>query len=419
MDGGLLMWKGTSMRGFMGQRLWLIAAATIVCSCIGFPVRFERIEDKALRTVAAVFTPRPDVAPGDTATEHLSFAGNPVVAIDSIRATFSVLTNLYGSTDTFLDIAPLAIIDSTASLPDSLAFSFQVPDSVFDRSIRQLGLPDSLVNQLDAMVALVKSGDTAFFDSLPPPLLMQIAQTLKLLSQKAYVFVTARSENGDRLRIRAEFTVRYNSLLQTIPQFAAIMPVNENPRIHWLGVYAVQGRNAANFNPLSPAFVGKFRLHYLYNDRYADSVADTILIDSGYTYFAAADSGMVTRFDSSVGKWVTDTSRQKVLVKNTRGIDTLVLEDFVYRWFYENIDGSDLPLDSLLMVSGFADGWLVSLLTPLDTAMHRFRLWADVYDQLYGEEASLNRPRGMAAVTGAGYFRYTAAYARVMGRRLK
>jgi len=406
------------MRVFAAQRLWLIAAATIVCSCIGFPVRFERIEDNALRAVAAVFTPRPDMAPGDTVTMHLSFAGNPVVAVDSIEATFSVLSNLYGSTDTFLDIAPLVCIDSAAYLPDSLAFSFQVPDSVFDRSIRQLGLPDSLVNQLHAMVALVISGDTAFFDSLPPPLFMQIAQSLKALSQKAYVFVTARSQNGDELRIRAEFTVRYNSLLQTIPRFAAIMPVNENPRIHWLGMYSVQGRNVANFNPLSPAFAAKFRLHYLYNDRYPDSVADTILIDSGCTYFAAADSGMTSWYDSSAGEWVTDTSRQAVLVKNTRGIDTLVLEDFVYRWFYKNIDGSDLPLDSLLMVSSFGGG-PANLLTPLDTAMHRFRLWVDVYDQMFGEQGSVNRPRGMATVTGAGYFRYTAAYARVVGRRLK
>jgi len=400
----------------MGQRLRLMAGAAFLCSCIGFPVRFERIEDNALRAVAAVFTPRPDVAPGDTVTEHLSFAGNPVVAIDSIEATFSVLANLYGSTDTFLDIAPLVCVDSAAYLPDSLAFSFQVPDSVFNRSIRQLGLPDSLVNQLHAMVALVKSGDAAFFDSLPPPLLMQIAQMLTALSQKVYVFVIAHSENGDELRIRAEFTVRYNSLLQRIPRFAAIMPVNENPRIHWMGVYKVRGRNVANFNPQKPGSGDTLR--YLYNDLHPDSVADTLMIDSGYTYFAAADSGMVTWYDSGAGTWVTDTSRQAVLVKNTRGIDTLVLEDFVYRWFYKSIDGSDLPLDSLLMVSSFGGG-LANLLPPLDTAMHRFRLWVDVYDQLFGEEGSFNRPRGMASASGAGYFRYSDAYARVMGRRLK
>jgi hypothetical protein len=401
-----------------GSRFALLIA--LIVGCTPFPTRFDRIEDDKLRPLAAVYTPRPEAAPGDTLTATFYFAGNRVVSVDSIMVSYNVVNNIYGSVDTATELQPAQILDSSGHLPDSLAITFRVPGNVFetemmpdgkfDQTLRSFGVPDSLLAVGHQIVTALDSGNTALLSAVPPSLLMMAAPAFQLiLSKPAYFFITAHSENGMTLKTRAQFTVRYNTRLQKLPALSVPFAANENPEVRWVGIYAVKGKVSGMFHPSKSEFDGRYSLHYFHNELHPDSVVDTMVIDTGYTYFAAADSGIVALIDSA-GNLIQDTSRQWVHTLTMQNIDTLVQEGFSYRWFYENLDPAALPIDSLLVLpGGMINSSIIPLMPPLDTKMRHFKIWVAAYDNMDGE---FNRPRGMTLRSIEGYFSFTDAYKR-------
>jgi hypothetical protein len=87
---------------------------------------------------------------------------------------------------------------------------------------------------------------------------------------------------------------------------------------------------------------------------------------------------------------------------------TVAMENYSFQWWFQNTDAdrASLPEDSLLLLL-MANGEMVSFLPPIDTAMHRFRLWVSATDNFLGE---INRPVGKTTRSTEGYFTYSQAY---------
>lgn len=388
--------------------------AAVLVSCINFPVRFERIEGDAFRPLTAVFKPQAEAAPGDTLTMVAHFAGNPVRSIDSLQITYRPVRNIFEAfestltVDTFTNLDPLRIVDSTHYLPDSLIVRFVIPDTVLREGLSgqldQLPMSPEQRREISNLIATFSSGsiDPSVIGAVPDSVLDgMIIPALQTLGTRANVFITATSRNGTTLPCRYEFTVRYHSRFQDIPVLADRLAVNRNPAIRWMGIYRVEGKNVRGFHPSKKSFRGKYALDYLYHAFDSTLEADTIVIDTGYTYFMAADSGIMA--DAPPGE--PDTTRD-LFHLITPEQDTLLMEEFYYRWFYRNLDKAELPLDSLFVIAGGGTS-IARMLPSLDTSMRRFKVWLAVYDELIGD---YKRPRGMTVLQEEGVLRYTKAY---------
>jgi hypothetical protein len=396
--------------------------------CTPFSTRYERIEPDALRNLAVIYQPYPEGAPGDTVHVSAYFAGDSVVSA-TWTVSYDVITNSYG-TDTFLNVKDLPQINPVSHLPDSLDFFFKVPDSVFytTAAIREQQLAlirpmlpagmramtkDELAGFLHD-VAQVNLADSASLSSFmaawapklgpglsPDSALAAAAILVNAFSIKAYVFADARAKDGRRLTIKSDFVIRYNTRFRNVPVVSAFVPVNTNPRVRWMGVYKVKGISML-FSPNDPAYAGKFSLQYLYNELFPDSVADTVVIDTGYSYYMGADSGIVSYMQN--GTLVSDTSRDKVCGPS----GTCQLETFWYDWFYENLDldSVKLPLDSLVTAARSADP-VTMMLPSVDPHMTAAYFWVVVYDTYLGQ---FNRPIGQCKRGAPCHFKYTDAY---------
>jgi len=183
--------------------------------------------------------------------------------------------------------------------------------------------------------------------------------------------------------------------------------------MHWVGVYTIKTSSASGFNPADSILGGKYTPQYLYNDVFPITIMDTVLIDTGYTYYFAADSGIYAIVQNGVT--VTDTARDKIIYFDSKtGRDTFQLATWFYDWEYEDdLDSVTLPEDSLLLlVPGSANGSggeesYMQFLPSLDTKMTHAHLWATVYDSYLGQ---LNFPTGFMIREFDVYFRYSAAY---------
>jgi hypothetical protein len=408
-----------------------------------------------------VYEPYPEGAPGDTIRVAMHFAGDTV---DSVRLQLSYnhVITIYG-TDTVLDVFDLPIFSESNCLPDSLAFSFVVPEStffltkaipqeIFNAMIKTLPPSMQSMTQRDIATFLMDFGNLDYSDNNFLALFMQrwsalltaqnatldsvssiMGKIVAVFSVPAVIYAEAIADNGKKLKIKGDFTIRYNRRLQNT-LFAALFPVNDPPKVRWIGLCKVTGNDIADFLPSDPDFAGKYSLSYLYNEIAPDSVCDTVVIDSGYTYYLAADSGMIHYTLKSGAKivdsirgsdtaWrtlendsvIADTSRNSRFVQTIRGkkiIDTMEMETFFYDWQYENrnLDSVTMPLDSLMTLSPTGESF-VRMLPSLDTNLTHARIWTTVYDFLLDE---YNRPRAFAFRQIDIYFTYTERYKRTL-----
>jgi hypothetical protein len=212
------------------------------------------------------------------------------------------------------------------------------------------------------------------------------------------VYFTAHSEDGSSLKTRSEFWVRYNRRLAAIG-FGEQYPVNQNPAVSWVGVYTVRGAKTV-FDPAHASPSDSFTFQYLYNSHDPSSVRDTIAVDTGYSYFLAADSGFMAIVDNE-GDTVIDTTRDRVPHSSSH-----VLEDNDYVWFYQNVGAQAEDPDSLIYVGSWRHAAVVQLLPPLKTSMDHFKVWVTVHDDILGALW----PRCTTVRQAAAWFSYSDAY---------
>lgn len=425
--------------------------------CVPFPDRYERIEPTKIRTNGFVYEPYPEGAPGDTIRVSMHFAGDPVDSVH-FQMSYSHVITAYGQ-DTVIDMFDLPVFSEVNHLPDSLAFSFVAPESAFfltkaipqevfgkmtkllppsmqsmtqrdmaailmDLGNLDFGDDNSVIQFMQRWSALFASGSgqTIDFDSL----LATLGKLAGAFSIPAVIYVEAMADNGKRLKIKGDFSIRYNRRMKNSP-FAEFFPVNDPPKIRWIGLCKVKGNDVLSFHPADPGFAGEYTINYLYNEIFPDSVCDTVVIDSGYTYYMAADSGMVqytvkagTRIIDSIrgidtvwrvlqsDSTISDTSRNRLRTVTEEGKDTIVMETFFYDWQYEprDLDSVTMPLDSLMVLSPIGESF-VRMLPSLDTKFTHARIWTTVFDLFLGE---YNRPQAFAFRQTDIYFTYTERY---------
>ncbi len=439
----------------------VIAACSMQCS--PFPDRYERIEPNVIRTNGFVYEPFAEGAPGDTIKVLMHFGGKPIESV-SFQMSYSKVMTSSGA-DTVMDVFDLPECSRSSYLPDSIEVSFVVPESTFfltksitqqDIDIVKMLLPPSMqsMTQRDVAEMLSDFGGIDFNDSAslsgfigqwgamlgiaggqsaPLEALLAIGgNLLKFFSVPAVIFANAQAKDGDKLKVKGDFTIRYNRRLAKTP-YASLLPVNNPPKIRWFGIYKVRGRSVYSFSPNDTAFAGKYSLIYLYNEMFPDSVRDTVVIDTGYTYFMGADSGMV-RYTMPAGArvvdsirgsetfWhilaadsvVADTSRDRLRVVSAKGRDTVELETFYYDWQYENrdLDSVTMPLDSLFVISPSGNA-IAGMLPSIDAKFTHARLWLTVYDYFLGEK---NRPAAFAFRQADVRFVYTEPYRKFIKR---
>jgi hypothetical protein len=422
-----------------------LIGAILLLQCNQFSDRYDRIETNVIRPIGFVYDPYAEGAPGDTIHLHAYFAGEPIVS-STWQLSYNDLQNQFGSQDTIIGYAPLPIFGVTSNLPDSMDFYFVIPDTTFflTRAITQqtlAGLKSALpsamgtmtqqgfaaflralgavnINDTSAVAGFLQQwgptlGITTASPSAMDSLVVVAGKVLSVFSVQGIILATVKDSAGTQLQVRGQFTIRYNRHFQNTP-LASIIPVEQNPTMHWVGVYTIRTSSASGFDLGDSILAGKYTPQYLYNDLSPVALSDTIAIDTGYTYFFAADSG-INRYLSN-GVTITDTSRDKITYLDSKtGRDTFQLATWFFDWEYEDLDldSVTMPLDSLLqLVPGSSGGGggeesYMQFLPSLDTKMAHAHLWATVYDYYLGQ---LNFPTGFMIRDFDVYFKYSAAY---------
>lgn len=438
------------------RRIPVILLTLGIASCTQFPTRYDRIEPDALRSTGFTYAPYAEGAPGDTIHVRAYFPGLGAASV-SWQMSYSRVFDVYAGADTVLDVFDLPLLKSAPALPDSADITFAVPESTFFHTkgipaqflsrLRQ-GLPQGMRNMsqkdfaalLQDFCSISFSSATslsAFLQRWGPamgvsggdPASLERMQTiagavLYAFSVPAVLYATITASNGKKLRVMGEFTIRYNRRFQNTP-LAAFLPVNRNPALRWIGLYTVKGSNVEKFSPSDPNYDGRYAFSYLYNEYFPDSVRDTVAIDTGYSYFLAADSGIywypLRAADSIRGRdtaWKTipaDSLARDTILDKIYYDTTFEFETMFFDWQYQNIavDSTTKPADSLLFLSpGSSEGggWepsIMRMLPSVDAKMTHARIWVTEFDYASG---ALNRPSGFAIRNVDVFFTYSDAY---------
>jgi hypothetical protein len=372
----------------MSVRQYCLLGVILLCafSCTNFLTPFENVvENQKIRPFAVVCDP-PEAAPGDTVSVRLYYY-DPPGDLPTIHWLISLNygTDLNGS-EYEKDVVNLDSMMLPGSTPDT--FRFKVPDSEFFYStqiVEMVGNP--LTNPLHLTIAAIDSQlRFAAQTGITSPQLIALADNF---SCKLKLRAQMRADIS--LDVTMLLRVRYSDKLKS-PN------VNKNPTIDWMGIIKVP---QANFNNIDSLSTTPYKFQYLYNYAHPDSVNDTVIIDSGCTYFVVADSG---GSDSRSPRQIyTYFSTQD----NAMIVDT---ETYNYSWFYTNLDyNAGMVMDSLLLFGEGRSRSMRQLLPPVDTAMHRFTLYLTIRDE---RRPDAGATPGEAFKSVNGYFSYTAAYAR-------
>ena len=141
--------------------------AFLILQCGSFQDRYDRIETNTIRPIGFVYDPYAEGAPGDTIHLHAYFAGEPIVS-STWQLSYNDLRSLSGNQDTVTGYAPLPMFGVTSNLPDSMDFSFVIPDTAFflTQAITRQALA-GLKNTLpSAMGTMTQQGFAVFLRAL-------------------------------------------------------------------------------------------------------------------------------------------------------------------------------------------------------------------------------------------------------------
>lgn len=387
----------------------LLAVAAACLSCSQFPTQLGYIGEQYVQTVGFVFTPLSEGAPGDTIRLHAYFAGEPVHSYAcSVSTQFSMTQ--YGS-DTAVNFKPVLDPNATVS-PDSINLSFVIPPDFFAAAgplVKALlaTIPDSLKALYGLDSAALKSVPPAQLASLAGQFLTAIdystadtsfcklaAHLAELLSGQMVLHLSA---NGGYTIIR-NITVRYNSHIRNNPYVF----VNKNPDPWWVGILKVRNRKQQLLSAFERDSGDTIFCLYAKDTSVVAGpkrFTDTVVIDTGFTYYAAGDSGIAGGMDHR------DT------VYTNEGV--LIPEIYSYLWFYQPDSGTaDLNPQNSLTIDG--RGYYASIAPPLDTAIHGVTIWARVSESASGV---LNPPVSVSVRQVHVVFQYSEKYASIVKKK--
>jgi hypothetical protein len=377
-------------------------------SCTEFPTQLGYIGEEYLQTVGFVFTPYAEGAPGDTVRLHAYFAGEPVSSYKcSLSTQYSM--NMYGS-DTAVNFREITGMNEIVA-PESICFSFIIPPDFFqtNSSIFQLllaAVPDSMKSMLPPNLSPAQVIEFARqfltltdFSTADSATRSAGARFAELLSGKMVLHLWANRGYV----ITRTFSVRYNTHVKGDPQ----VYVNHNPDPFWIGVYKVKNRTNLLF--FSPARMDTSDTLICLFTKDTSAIAgprlftDTVLIDTGYSYYMAADSGIVTYQRN--GSAVTDTLLDKAISFDGRpGYET-----YSYLWFCRAdtvVSRGENPQNLMIIANG--RGSYDPIASPLDTAIHRVDIWLRMSDSFLN---GYNRPSATAVRQTGVVLMYSPAYA--------
>jgi|GEM_PF-4079133 hypothetical protein len=363
----------------------LIGCGIACLSCAKFPTQLGYIGDQYVQTVGFVFTPLAEGAPGDTLHLHAYFAGEPVRSYAcSLSSQYSITA--LGS-DTAINFKQLVDPNATVA-PDSISLSFVIPPDIFagsgplikaalatfpDSARTKYGLDSASINrvppsQIASLVGLFLT--TTDFSTVDSSLCQQIAHLSEILSAQIVLHLAV---NGG-YTITRNITVRYNSQIRNDPY----VYVNRNPDPWWIGILKVRNRKQQLLSVFERDSGDTIFCLYAKDTSVVAGpkrFTDTVVIDTGFTYYAAGDSGIASGIDHRDSSYTNE--------------GVLIPEVYNYLWFYQPDSGTaDLnPQNSLSIGNG--RGYYSSMVPPLDTAMHNFTIWARVSESATGE---LNAP---------------------------
>jgi hypothetical protein len=379
--------------GRRGVRGFTLGALLAFVSCTNFPTPFENVVAGQKIRPFAVVCDQPEAAPGDTVSVRLYYYDPP-----GDHPAIHWLVSLDYGTDLrggqFENhVVNLDSMMLPGSAPDS--FRFRVPDSMFFYSTQiseLVGNPH--INTMHLTIAAVDSLlRTAARAHSSSPQLLALADNFSCRLR-----LRAQMRSTISVDVTMLLQIRYSSRLKS-------PAVHENPVIGWMGILKVPSDKYTSIDSLAGTGA---TLQYLFNGAHPDSVRDTVVIDSGFTYFVSADS------EGGYGQIYQYLS----LSDNSMALDT---ERHNYSWLFSNLDYSNgMVMDSLIMFGQARAGPIRSLLPPVDTAMHRFELYLVVRSV---RRLDPNSTPGEAFRQADGYFSYTDSYARSTirkagGRRL-
>jgi hypothetical protein len=378
------------------QLFTIFSGLFLICISCAEVDRFERIENDKLRIIAVKYDGAAEFAPGDTVRGKVYFAGNTIASVGDFSIAY---VHQFDKNDIYPDEQKIALLDTTLWFPDSMQFRYVIPKDVFLTKKVQ-GLQDtSMIRKLYILASLVSE----YGDTLLPPVsedtLEQLMFAVNSLYAQPSLFFYANSVNGTRLKVRSEITIRYNSL------FPDFLPVNHNPEVKWIAIYKVPSSRSASFAPHNPDTTGRSSVTYLYNTFYPETVADTVVIDTGYSYFLACNQGIDFHLGKT-GDTIRDTTCDFFELPGDSAAS--VPEEYNYHWFFQNLDTIDEVKDSLLvLLDGTTGPGTIQIKTPVNTAMQHFKIWVVVSDFITG---MYSRPKGFGVGSGEGVFKYTDAY---------
>ncbi len=333
------------------------------CSRIYEPV-FEQITEDKIRVISTVYTPSPDVSPGDTVGMTIHFAGDPVMRIRDMQISYDHVTNA----ETLIDRMPLQTISTQSHLPDSYSVEFVIPDTILADGSDAYNHAKSLCMYVEDSL----DGDYNRLTSAQTDSLESIISRVSALYKWSMISMHAESKSGKTLEVWSNFLVRYN---RKIP----IMKANENPPIEWIGIYMtdLQDSTTKSINSFERA---GHTFHYLYNANQPQSLFCEVSITDDSLFYLAAGT-----FDSK--------GMRRSSPKETAD------EWLVYTFFYQMDNTTFADPDSAIKVDNSGDD-LVKFLPPITDHDMAFRIWAVVYDALPG----VIRPRAFNCASGDGVF---------------
>lgn len=374
------------------MRLSLVVCVALLTGCTNFLSKFENIQADKTRPIAILLDPA-EAAPGDTVhVRYVGFSPDSASLTMHWTAALDYAEGNYGGKAVEGHIVDLNAIRLPGGTPAD--FYFVVPDSTllyssYLKGLTQAPWNDSLHLSISQADSMLKMGVIAAQNDIAlPPELANLADMIGT-TIKLNVHVNAEFQ----LDVYTFMTIRYSGKLKSTT-------TNSNPTLRWIAVYDVPKGKVYSYDSIakySPV------VKYLYYDpNYADTnkIWDTIEIDSGHTYYLVADSG-INAGDTSMQTY-SYMSLIDGSVKTGR-------ENYYYQWFYKDLDyRSPMVYDSLVMFGGGNMlGNATRLLTPVDTAMHRFKIYCVLRDSRLDFEVG-----GVSEYESTGYFKYTEAYAR-------